>query len=214
MGVVVHDRLFYSELDVYIFFFFFSSRRRHTRYWRDWSSDVCSSDLRRTTVPRRCARPPLRCRSNSCPCRATAPISCRLRRSGAGCARTSPTATATAPPRISAAASPPPRRSSIRTPAPSLTASGSKIGSTLRRSEEHTSELQSRQYLLLSPPTPLPPYTPPLPGLPPAPPPVGGPGARAAGGGPPPPLPPPHRGSPPPRRPLRGAAQSGPLHRR
>src|SRR3712207_7112354 len=29
-----------------VFFFFFSSRRRHTRYWRDWSSDVCSSDLR------------------------------------------------------------------------------------------------------------------------------------------------------------------------
>src|SRR3712207_6128009 len=28
--------------------FFFSSRRRHTRYWRDWSSDVCSSDLRTT----------------------------------------------------------------------------------------------------------------------------------------------------------------------
>src|SRR5258707_12040460 len=27
------------------FSFFFSSRRRHTRYWRDWSSDVCSSDL-------------------------------------------------------------------------------------------------------------------------------------------------------------------------
>src|SRR5258707_15721720 len=26
---------------------FFSSRRRHTRYWRDWSSDVCSSDLKR-----------------------------------------------------------------------------------------------------------------------------------------------------------------------
>src|SRR5258707_9878334 len=26
-------------------FVFFSSRRRHTRYWRDWSSDVCSSDL-------------------------------------------------------------------------------------------------------------------------------------------------------------------------
>src|SRR5438445_5874043 len=26
-------------------FFFFSSRRRHTRYWRDWSSDMCSSDL-------------------------------------------------------------------------------------------------------------------------------------------------------------------------
>src|SRR3712207_8161008 len=30
------------------FFFFFSSRRRHTRYWRDWSSDVCSSDLPRS----------------------------------------------------------------------------------------------------------------------------------------------------------------------
>src|SRR5690606_12842085 len=30
------------------FFFFFSSRRRHTRFSRDWSSDVCSSDL---TVP-------------------------------------------------------------------------------------------------------------------------------------------------------------------
>src|SRR5438874_3163497 len=29
-----------------IFFFFFSSRRRHTRSLRDWSSDVCSSDLR------------------------------------------------------------------------------------------------------------------------------------------------------------------------
>src|SRR6266498_5449297 len=29
----------------YFFFFFFSSRRRHTRCGRDWSSDVCSSDL-------------------------------------------------------------------------------------------------------------------------------------------------------------------------
>src|SRR5207302_8059900 len=29
----------------YDFFFFFSSRRRHTRFSRDWSSDVCSSDL-------------------------------------------------------------------------------------------------------------------------------------------------------------------------
>src|SRR3712207_250436 len=31
--------------------FFFSSRRRHTRYWRDWSSDVCSSDLVFTIGP-------------------------------------------------------------------------------------------------------------------------------------------------------------------
>src|SRR6478752_9980936 len=29
----------------YIICFFFSSRRRHTRCSRDWSSDVCSSDL-------------------------------------------------------------------------------------------------------------------------------------------------------------------------
>src|SRR5699024_12078573 len=28
-----------------LLFFFFSSRRRHTRSKRDWSSDVCSSDL-------------------------------------------------------------------------------------------------------------------------------------------------------------------------
>src|SRR2546429_9770979 len=28
-----------------LFLFFFSSRRRHTRCRRDWSSDVCSSDL-------------------------------------------------------------------------------------------------------------------------------------------------------------------------
>src|SRR3712207_3992475 len=31
--------------------FFCSSRRGHTRYWRDWSSDVCSSDLRPRTMP-------------------------------------------------------------------------------------------------------------------------------------------------------------------
>src|SRR3989449_5555031 len=42
-----------------MFFFFFSSRRRHTRCSRDWSSDVCSSDLLRhrleavAVVPRR-----------------------------------------------------------------------------------------------------------------------------------------------------------------
>src|SRR5690606_40148418 len=29
-----------------LYFFFFSSRRRHTRFSRDWSSDVCSSDLK------------------------------------------------------------------------------------------------------------------------------------------------------------------------
>src|SRR2546422_1755677 len=30
---------------MFVFLFFFSSRRRHTRCSRDWSSDVCSSDL-------------------------------------------------------------------------------------------------------------------------------------------------------------------------
>src|SRR5690606_40421964 len=30
---------------VLLIYFFFSSRRRHTRFSRDWSSDVCSSDL-------------------------------------------------------------------------------------------------------------------------------------------------------------------------
>src|SRR5258707_3377013 len=39
-----------------LFFFFFSSRRRHTRYWRDWSSDVCSSDLTFENALR-CLRP-------------------------------------------------------------------------------------------------------------------------------------------------------------
>src|SRR5690606_17185621 len=31
--------------------FFFSSSRRHTRFSRDWSSDVCSSDLAYRTIP-------------------------------------------------------------------------------------------------------------------------------------------------------------------
>src|SRR5207253_4469899 len=34
-----------SKIVYKFFFFFFSSRRRHTRWPRDWSSDVCSSDL-------------------------------------------------------------------------------------------------------------------------------------------------------------------------
>src|SRR6266550_6878428 len=33
--------------EMFVGVFFFSSRRRHTRCSRDWSSDVCSSDLRR-----------------------------------------------------------------------------------------------------------------------------------------------------------------------
>src|SRR2546422_8297549 len=34
-----------------LYFFFFSSRRRHTRCSRDWSSDVCSSDLEAPAIP-------------------------------------------------------------------------------------------------------------------------------------------------------------------
>src|SRR5699024_11461699 len=35
----------YHSVANHFFVFFFSSRRRHTRSKRDWSSDVCSSDL-------------------------------------------------------------------------------------------------------------------------------------------------------------------------
>src|SRR5438128_9674358 len=34
-----------TQIVSHAIFFFFSSRRRHTRCYRDWSSDVCSSDL-------------------------------------------------------------------------------------------------------------------------------------------------------------------------
>src|SRR6266542_4801194 len=36
---------FFTCKGLFSVFFFFSSRRRHTRCYRDWSSDVCSSDL-------------------------------------------------------------------------------------------------------------------------------------------------------------------------
>src|SRR5256885_9100897 len=42
---------FVCDID-HIFFFFFSSRRRHTRLQGDWSSDVCSSDLKESDVSR------------------------------------------------------------------------------------------------------------------------------------------------------------------
>src|SRR2546422_5516806 len=76
------------------FFFFFSSRRRHTRCSRDWSSDVCSSDLR-----------PVWKRKPAMACPYT--TSMRLTRVG---------------------------RRSYRRP--------------MQRSEEHTSELQSRLHLV------------------------------------------------------------------
>src|SRR5690606_39299874 len=39
--------------------FFFSSRRQHTRFSRDWSSDVCSSDLQAYRGPERRSEDPL-----------------------------------------------------------------------------------------------------------------------------------------------------------
>src|SRR3712207_6175751 len=45
MPYSVFSILVFGIIRVTYNFFFFSSRRRHTRYWRDWSSDVCSSDL-------------------------------------------------------------------------------------------------------------------------------------------------------------------------
>src|SRR5437660_9701331 len=49
MCFLYHDDVFVFFFIIFIlyffFFFFFSSRRRHTRWPRDWSSDVCSSDL-------------------------------------------------------------------------------------------------------------------------------------------------------------------------
>src|SRR3972149_5098107 len=41
---------------VLVCFFFFSSRRRHARFDCDWSSDVCSSDLR-LPAPIQCRHP-------------------------------------------------------------------------------------------------------------------------------------------------------------
>src|SRR5690625_7798157 len=37
--------MIFKDYVIAYLFFFFSSRRRHTRWPRDWSSDVCSSDL-------------------------------------------------------------------------------------------------------------------------------------------------------------------------
>src|SRR5699024_11265859 len=42
----------YTKASLVVLFLFFSSRRRHTRSKRDWSSDVCSSDLLDTSYSR------------------------------------------------------------------------------------------------------------------------------------------------------------------
>src|SRR5271165_4905910 len=45
----IHSLYFFSYYSFGLFFFF-SSRRRHTIFSRDWSSDVCSSDLAETRI--------------------------------------------------------------------------------------------------------------------------------------------------------------------
>src|SRR3712207_2864717 len=77
---------------------FFSSRSRHTRYWRDWSSDVCSSDLSGTTragSPERSTRAPSTCpprsaRQSSKNCRRGSPEGPHSRGSKTNSGRTAP----------------------------------------------------------------------------------------------------------------------------
>src|SRR6267143_1013230 len=53
---------FLLVIKFFVLFFFFSSRRRHTRWNCDWSSDVCSSDLRSAGIRRgRFRSAPCRC---------------------------------------------------------------------------------------------------------------------------------------------------------
>src|SRR5206468_8840358 len=98
--------------------FFFSSRRRHTRSDRDWSSDVCSSDLRlAVSAPRSTVE-----KASS----SRAPDHGR-KRGDAPRAITSNTAS-----------------SNIAVPRCRMTVHGGSES----RSEEHTSELQSRSDLV------------------------------------------------------------------
>src|SRR5207253_3880111 len=51
---LIESSCYFATVCCFFFVFFFSSRRRHTRWPRDWSSDVCSSDLWiELDVPRR-----------------------------------------------------------------------------------------------------------------------------------------------------------------
>src|SRR6267378_5685651 len=57
MCIKSRSLFFLCDRGVFFVFFFFSSRRRHTRSLRDWSSDVCSSDLRPSPIPGPDGRP-------------------------------------------------------------------------------------------------------------------------------------------------------------
>src|SRR6201989_2188199 len=64
--------------------FFFSSRRRHTSSLRDWSSDVCSSDLASSRLPSVAESPHVR-RAGSQRCRRASPSRSEERRVGKEC---------------------------------------------------------------------------------------------------------------------------------
>src|SRR5687768_17881923 len=102
------------NLRYYHHFFFFSSRRRHTRCSRDWSSDVCSSDLFSISSTPVCAAS----RRNAGHSSAQIPRITSLCERSPSCL-SHPCSPVCSPPSI-----------------------------TITRSEEHTSELQSRLHLV------------------------------------------------------------------
>src|SRR5699024_11692766 len=59
---VCNYRFFCMHHNFVLLYFFFSSRRRHTRSKRDWSSDVCSSDLERQQFEEEGRKPSIRFR--------------------------------------------------------------------------------------------------------------------------------------------------------
>src|SRR5699024_6089916 len=78
--------------------FFFSSRRRHTRSKRDWSSDVCSSDLLRRDRKHPKKRPD----QNQSSARRSSCCQCSLPRGLVRRASTSPTGVLDDPPHVGA----------------------------------------------------------------------------------------------------------------
>src|SRR5207248_7307278 len=69
-------------------FIFFSSRRRHTKSYGDWSSDVCSSDLRPASLIYHVGRASPE--GGALPCRGPSPLSVDQRSAPAGISSRSP----------------------------------------------------------------------------------------------------------------------------
>src|SRR3712207_8910753 len=104
---------------------FFSSRRRHTRYWRDWSSDVCSSDLRAELVAENTVESESRLENLE-----------ELMNAAREYERVEPE------PTLAGFL----QEQALYSEQDALSGEGGRVA--LMRSEEHTSELQSRQYLV------------------------------------------------------------------